>query len=194
MIRRDRYLDDRSVTVETGDVKPWDRREFVKGLAALAGSAGLFGLYAESAVAEPPPETKKIRLIHAPAICLSPMYLAEELLRIEGFSDVEYVQLETGTGSPVIASGRADISMWNVPGTILTMDAGKPLVMLAGIHAGCYELFVIQGVGSIRDLKGRTIAIQAFGGGDHVLMSIMLAYVGMHPQERCPMDCRDFDA
>src|SRR5216684_3150392 len=54
-----RILADRSAPFETGDVKPRGRREFVKGLAALAGSAGLFGLYVESATAEPPPETAR---------------------------------------------------------------------------------------------------------------------------------------
>ena len=159
----------------------FSRREFLAG-TSIIGAATLLGL-PRTAAAEPPPEITKIRLIHAPAICLAPQYLAEELLHLEGFAEVEYVQLESGTGPPVIASGGADISMWDVPSTISSLDAGKPLVMLAGIHAGCYELFGKEGIGSIRDLKGRTIAIQAFGGGDHVLISIMLAYVGMDPQK-----------
>jgi len=159
----------------------FSRRQFLSG-TSLMGAATLLG-FPSIATAESPLETTKIRLIHAPAICLAPQYLAEELLHLEGFAEVEYVQLETGTGPPVIASGRADISMWDVPGTILTMDAGKPLVMLAGIHAGCFELFGKEGIASIRDLKSRRIAIQAFGGGDHVLISSMLAYVGMDPQK-----------
>ena len=96
MNRHGSFLADRSVTVETRDAKPWDRREFVKGLAAVAGSAGLFGLYAESAAAEPPPETTRIRLAQIPGICVAPQYVAEELLRGEGFTDVQYVKVGSG--------------------------------------------------------------------------------------------------
>jgi NitT/TauT family transport system substrate-binding protein len=54
------------------------------------GAASLLGLRTAVA-AEPPPEVQKIHLVHAPAICLSPQYLAEELLRLEGFSEIQYV-------------------------------------------------------------------------------------------------------
>jgi NitT/TauT family transport system substrate-binding protein len=37
-------------------------------------------------------------------------------------------------------------------------------------------------VRSIRDLKGKTVAVYALGGGDHILISSMLAYVGMDPR------------
>lgn len=156
------------------------RREFLTRASAI-GTVALLGL-PRSVAAEPPPETAKIRLIHAPAICLAPQYLAEELLRLEGFSEVEYVKITRGTALDVLAEGRADISMWDVPSSILVLDAGKPLVMLAGIHAGCFELFGNERVHSVRDLKGKTVSIQAVGGGDHVLISSMLAYVGMDPK------------
>jgi NitT/TauT family transport system substrate-binding protein len=35
----------------------------------------------------------------------------------------------------------------------------------------------------IRDLKGKKVAIYAYGGADHVLMASMLAYVGMDPRK-----------
>ena len=44
----------------------WSRRQFVEGLSA-AGAAAVFG--AESVAAEPPPETKRIRLVRIPSIC-----------------------------------------------------------------------------------------------------------------------------
>ena len=34
-----------------------------------------------------------------------------------------------------------------------------------------------------RDLKGKTVAVQYFRGGDHALLSSMLAYVGIRPDE-----------
>lgn len=71
-----------------------NRRRFLTGTAAL-GAASLVGAPPAGA-AGPPPEVKKIRLVHAPAICLSPQYLAEELLRLEGFTEIEYVAVVSG--------------------------------------------------------------------------------------------------
>src|SRR5437870_4850827 len=67
----------------------FSRRRFLANASAL-GVASLLGV-PRPAVAEPPPEVRKIRLVHTPAICLSPQYRAEELLRLEGFSEIEYV-------------------------------------------------------------------------------------------------------
>ena len=43
------------------------------------------------AAAEPPPEITKIRLVHGAFLCYAPQYLAEELLRMEGFTEIEYI-------------------------------------------------------------------------------------------------------
>src|ERR1043166_1854042 len=88
----------------------WNRREFLNSLG-LAGTAGLLGLRPASAAAEPPPETTRLRIPWiSPRICRSPERLAEELLRAEGFTDVQYV---TKAGSRELeqsfASGEADI-------------------------------------------------------------------------------------
>jgi NitT/TauT family transport system substrate-binding protein len=72
----------------------WSRREFLKGVA-LAGSGALLRLPSDALAAEPPLETAKVKLLKNPAICSAPLYVAEELLRSEGFTDVQYVQ---GTG------------------------------------------------------------------------------------------------
>ena len=68
------------------------RRKFVHDMA-LAGAAGAMGFGREVLAAEPPPETKRIRLPQTPAVCIAPQYIAEELLRGEGFSDVQYVKV-----------------------------------------------------------------------------------------------------
>jgi NitT/TauT family transport system substrate-binding protein len=157
------------------------RRQFLKR-ASLIGAAGCLGTYHALAAAEPPPETTKIRLVHAPSICIAPQYIAEEFLRLDGFTDVQYLPLGTRNGPYALADGRGDIAMWDTPGLIPHLDAGKPIVLLAGVHVGCYELFGNEQVRAIRDLKGKTVAIQYVGGGDQVLISSMLAYVGINPQ------------
>lgn len=71
------------------------RRALLKGIA-VAGAGGLLNTDPASGAAEPPPETKTIRLIKIPGVCLAPQYVAEELLRTEGFTDVQYVESTIG--------------------------------------------------------------------------------------------------
>ena len=55
------------------------------GRPSAAGAAGLVGA-ATPAVAEPPPETGRIRLSKNSGVCLAPQYVAEDLLYAEGFT------------------------------------------------------------------------------------------------------------
>src|SRR5438309_1718143 len=87
-----------------------DRREFLRGLT-LMGSAGLVGLRPDRALAEPPPETTRIRLVRSPAICISPLYLAEELLRLEGFTEIEYVRMTGSLFTQAGATGQVDLAV-----------------------------------------------------------------------------------
>jgi NitT/TauT family transport system substrate-binding protein len=161
----------------------WTRRRFIGGLT-LAGTAGLLGLQAGPVTAEPPPETTTIRLTHDPAICLAPQYLAEDLLRLEGFSTVDYVKHPPGAiYSDLLATGAADVKLLGAVDLIPAIDAGRPTVVLAGAHVGCFELFGNERVPSIRDLKGRSVAISVHGSPEHVFISSILAYVGMDPRK-----------
>jgi NitT/TauT family transport system substrate-binding protein len=156
------------------------RREFLARTVSLAGTALL--ALPRLAAAEPPPEIRKIRFNYFPAICLAPQYFAEEFLRLEGFSEVEYpkgVQVNKPDPAPV----ETDLWMDAAPGVVGAIDRGVPITALGGIHAGCYELFASDRVRAIRDLKGKTVAIGAEGGLDHVLISSMVAYVGVDPKK-----------
>jgi NitT/TauT family transport system substrate-binding protein len=158
-----------------------NRRGFVRLLGA-AGVCGLAGLASPRALAEPQPEVSRIRLVHAPALCLSPQYVAEELLHAEGFAQVEYVALASNTIGSLVASGGADISMDATPELIPLIDAGRPVVVLAGVHAGCYELFGHANVRAVRDLKGKRVAISGENSAEHVYVSSIVAHVGMNPK------------
>ena len=162
----------------------WGRREFVKGMAAVAGSAGLFGYELKPGVAEPLPETTKIRLYHAPTICFAPQYVAEQLLRAEGFSHIEYTTPEgTSTIADELVKGKFDIGLKTAAYVVSVLDVGLPIVVLAGVHAGCYELFGNDKVRNIRDLKDKAVAVSAFGASEHIFLSSMAAYVGMDPRK-----------
>jgi NitT/TauT family transport system substrate-binding protein len=162
----------------------WSRRQFLS-TAALAGTGTLLGLRSDALAAEPPPETTKLTLARSPTACWAPLYLAEELLRSEGFTDVQYVrssQPDPGAGK-MLASGQADMAMGFVGPRVLNLDAGEPIVILAGVHVGCFELFGADRVRSIRDLKGKRVAVDRIGSASYTLVSIILANLGLDPRK-----------
>jgi NitT/TauT family transport system substrate-binding protein len=162
--------------------KSWSRRDFLNALT-IAGATGLLGIRSETLAAEPPPETTRIRLVSIPGVCVAPQYVSEELLRSEGFTDVQYVKLKLDKVYKAFASGDVDISMAYAPPFIIQIDAGEPILLLGGVHAGCYELFGTDRVRAIRDLKGKTVAIPALGSPHHVFLASMAAYVGIDPRK-----------
>ena len=159
----------------------WSRREFL-GLT-LAGTAGLLGLKPEPLAAEPPPETTTLRLAQTNGdLCMAPQYVAEQLLRDEGFTDVQYIKKDgVGGHGVILASGEADISMVLAPTALiqLDVDAGNRVVILAGGHIGCFELFGSDRVRTVRDLKGKTVAVPDLRVGGITFMASIAAYVGL---------------
>jgi NitT/TauT family transport system substrate-binding protein len=153
------------------------RRAFVHGGLA---AASLGGLGARPGSAEPPPETPSLRLYKSPGICLAPQYIAEETLRAEGFTDVQYV------GQPAWASrlperlgaGDLDMTQWYVGPFIAEIDKGADIAIVAGVHTGCQELVGREGIRTIRDLKGKTIAA-SFGSPTTSFLVAMLHSVGL---------------
>jgi len=136
------------------------RRSFLAALSS-AGATGLIGA-STSLAQEAPPETTRIRLVQVPSICQAAQFLAEELLRREGFADVQYIKKPGPKGiDTALASGEADINMHFNARLIMRVDAGDPVVILAGGHPGCFELFGTDRVRAIRDLKGKTVGVRA---------------------------------
>jgi len=102
-------------------------------------------------------------------------------LRSEGFGDVRYAKFGTAGIYKALASGEVDLSMAFVAPFITQLDSGAAIVLIGGVHAGCFELFGTEGVRSIRDLKGRTVAIPELGSPHHVFTASMAAHVGLNP-------------
>jgi NitT/TauT family transport system substrate-binding protein len=136
------------------------RREFLGGVT-VAGAVGLLGLPSHRVAAEPPPETTTLRLTSTPAICLAPQYVAAELLQGEGFTEVQYVKTTRGGGTTrALAAGEGHISTAFSGPLFIRADAGDPIVLLAGVHVGCFQLFGTDRVRAIRRAG-------AFGGPSH---------------------------
>jgi NitT/TauT family transport system substrate-binding protein len=115
-------------------------------------------------------------------MCIAPQYVAEQFLPAEGFTDVQYVTMPGASQPKAVAAGEIDIAL-NFTGPLITrVDAGDRIVILAGIHVGCFELFGSERIRAIRDLRGKTVAVSQLGGPEHVFLASMVAYVGLDPR------------
>jgi NitT/TauT family transport system substrate-binding protein len=155
------------------------RRRFLTTLS-LAGAAGLVGV-PRALAADGPLETTTVRIGKNPGVCLAPQYVAEELLRAEGFTDIRYVEVPTadaGALAPAIGRGETDFSADFALDAIQTIDAGGPIVVLGGVHVGCYELLANQAIRSISELKGKSVGLQ---GAPPALLTLMAAQLGLDP-------------
>jgi NitT/TauT family transport system substrate-binding protein len=174
--------------VDTQQLKPWSRREFLDRLATVS-AVGALSLYPEIATAEPPPETTSIRIVYDesfPILCYGPQYVATEMLKLEGFTDISYVPYEEGDSnmdSPVLASGRADISGAWIADVIAMADRGGEIVALSGMHIGCTEIFAHEGIKSVRDLKGKKITLGSEDSAEKGWLSILFTYIGLDPEK-----------
>ncbi len=158
-----------------------NRRRFLATLSA-AGAASLIGA-PNSDAQEGQLETTTVRLTKMPGICIAPQYVAEELLKSEGFTDVQYVDVANTDIYPAFASNTVDISMAFVAPFIVQIDKRLPIVLLSGIHVGCFELFGQERVKAIRDLKGNVVAVPALGSSHHNFVASMVAHVGLDPNK-----------
>ena len=157
------------------------RRQFLTALS-LAGAARRVGAPTAFA-AEGALETKKVRFVKIPGICNAPQYVAEELLRAEGFTDISYVGL-VAAGAPAVgavARGDADFTVTFAAPLVIGIDGGAPVTVVSGVHVGCFELFGNESVHSIADLKGKSVGVQGLGSSQHVFTAAMAAYVGLDP-------------
>ena len=176
------FIVERGAAVASQGQNGWSRREFLQG-PTLAGTAVILGLKSESAAAEPPLETTRIRIADAPVTCFAPIYVAEGLLKVEGFTDVQYIKTPLNQGpTQALAEGKVDIAQNDTAGHLMELDVGAPVVVLGGIHTGCWELFVNDSVRTLRELKGKTVAAperssrQAFVAG-------LATFVGLNPKD-----------
>ena len=153
-----------------------DRRDFLR-------TAGAFGIAAAAPAiaAEAAPETKRIRVTRTTAICFAPLFVAGDgLLQAEGFTDISYVQREGMTAFSLISDGPADFGASDIAGALVSLDKSQNIVVLGGLHPGCYELFTSGAIKSIGELKGKKIAIPGMHSGRHLTMTAMLAHVGIN--------------
>ena len=157
------------------------RRRFLTSLS-LAGAAGLVGA-SRALAAEGALETTTVRLPKISSICVAPTYVADELLRAEGFTDIRYVRYAaTALNAPEgIARGEIDFGMNFAPVLVTALDRGLPVTALGPVHVGCFEVFGNEGIHSILDLKGKSVGVEALGSPPHLFLSVIAGNIGIDP-------------
>ena len=156
------------------------RRRFLATLS-LAGAAGLVRA-PQSRAAEGTLETTSVRFMRTPSLCHAPQFVAEELLRAEGFTDIRYIESKsTAEINEAVASGKVDFNTHFAPQSVSVIDGGGAVTVLTGVHVGCFELFGKEGIRNIGDLKGKTVGVAALGSSDHLFVSVMAAQIGLDP-------------
>jgi NitT/TauT family transport system substrate-binding protein len=168
------------------ETKGWSRRKFL-GSLAMASAGVALGLRPEQADAsrEPPPETTRLRIRKADPACWAPMYVAEPLLREEGFTDIQYVSGQSQDETAKLArEGAIDLSPSFSAVLMFSLEQQQPpLKIISGLHVGCYALVGSERIRSVRDLKGKTVWVGSFkNSGPHIFFSTIVAYVGLDPR------------
>jgi NitT/TauT family transport system substrate-binding protein len=153
------------------------RRGFIGGIAAAG-----FVRAARTAAAEETLETTTVRLLKSPGICRAPQYVALALLRAEGFTDIRHVERDSSAEfNEALAQNEADFGTHYSAELLPTIDTGGAITILSGVHVGCQELFARDDIRSITDLKGRSVAVPVLTSAPLVLVSALVARVGLDP-------------
>ena len=157
------------------------RRRFVTTLS-MAGAAGL--LRAPRAMAaDGPPETTSLRIARSPSICNAPRFIAQELLRAEGFTDIQYVSVPFDAVYQAFVRGDFDFITDFAPLCVYAIDQGMAVTVLTGVHVGCFELCANEGIHGVADLRGKAIGVAALGSPQHMFLASIAAHVGIDPSK-----------
>ena len=103
-----------------------NRRQFIGTLSA--GAVGLIGTTA-SFPQEAPLEITSIRIAKNSTICIAPQYVADDLLRAEGFTDIQSVERAPAILSAALGRGEVDFSLHLSAPSIVAIDSGDRITL-----------------------------------------------------------------
>ncbi|HCF49309.1 MAG TPA: ABC transporter substrate-binding protein [Syntrophomonas sp.] len=165
------------------------RKKLAKILGLILAIGLLSGLLAGCSKSETPAPAqdtavkKKAVIAYAGGTCEAPTFVAyhkgffeEEGLEVE-LVQAGFEQLKLGLTAGNIDAAQANFA-WFKP-----IEQGLNIKLTAGIHTGCIKAVTPadSGIKNITDLKGKTIGVDAIGGGPMIALSTKLRENGINP-------------
>lgn len=169
------------------DTSALSRKTFLRyagigaGSLALGASAGTIPAFA-SAESKP---AVKLKLGWAGGTCEAATYAGVHAGHFakEGI-DVELVRLANSqAGIDALGSGKVDAIGGVLYQYLKPIEQGIDVKLTAGLHGGCLRLIAGKnsGVKTLKDVKGKTVAVDAIGGGSMSFFSALLINEGLDP-------------
>ena len=124
---------------------------------------------------------QKVRVGYNGSACEAGLYVAyhKGFFRQAGI-DVDLVKMDFETLKEGLATGKVDATQGNFK-WIKPVEQGLNVKLVAGIHNGCIQVVVPSNssIKSIKDLKGKTVGVEAIGGGPMILLAMELTKLGV---------------
>ena len=145
--------------------------------AAIVGGSALAACARQSEASTL--ETTTVRIVY-PVDCDPGLVLAERYLLEEGFTHVQFVNTEF-TARGWITKNLADFACAHSEFAVGAIADGLPLVVLSGLHSGCLELWVRDGITDVHDLRGKRISVRVKDIRDmfYAWFAILLGTIGI---------------
>ncbi|NPV92325.1 MAG: ABC transporter substrate-binding protein [Firmicutes bacterium] len=128
------------------------------------------------------PETVKVG--YYGGTCEASIYIAHEkgIFQKKGLN-VELVKLGADPLKEAIATGKLDVIQVS-PALFKPIEQGLDIKVTNGVHTGCIQAVapVNSSIQGIKDLKGKTIGVDAIGGVPMALLSVELGKLGIDPK------------
>jgi NitT/TauT family transport system substrate-binding protein len=152
------------------------------GAAAANGTAATGPAAGGAAATSPPPlERLKIALSTVSASTAG-LYVAQEAGHFaRNGLDVELVNLGSGQPSQAaLMSGEVAIIVASGASSVNALLAGAPVVMIGAVHdTPSYVLLGTGDIGTLEDLRGKTIGINRLGGAPHAVLRYLMRQGGV---------------
>ncbi len=124
---------------------------------------------------------QKVRIGYNGSACEAGLYVAyhKGFFKQAGI-EAELVKMDFETLKEGLATGKVDATQGNFK-WIKPVEQGLNVKLVAGIHNGCIQVVVPSNssIKSIRDLKGKTVGVEAMGGGPMILLAMELSKLGV---------------
>lgn len=126
----------------------------------------------------------KTVIAYSGGTCEAPTFVAfhKGFFKEEGL-DVELVQAGFEQLKQGLTTGKIDAAQANFA-WLKPIEQGMKIKLTAGVHTGCIKAVTPEnsGIKEIKDLKGKTIGVDAIGGGPMIALSIKLREIGLDPK------------